>query len=50
MLNLIIGHCIEVCSIITDENRLKNKAKSVIQDAGLQDRAANSVELLAASF
>jgi len=36
--------------LITGENRLKNKAKSVIQDAGLQDRAANSVELLAASF
>lgn len=36
--------------LITGENRLKKKAKSVIQDAGLQDRAANSVELLAAAF
>jgi hypothetical protein len=36
--------------LITGKDRLKKKAKSIIQDAGLQDRAANSVELLAASF
>ena len=36
--------------LITGNNRLKKKVKSVIQDAGLQDRAANSVELLAAAF
>jgi len=36
--------------LITGESRLKKKAKSVVKDAGLQDRAANSVELLAAAF
>ncbi|MDA2920318.1 hypothetical protein MYX76_12645 [Desulfobacterota bacterium AH_259_B03_O07] len=36
--------------LITGEARLKKKAKSVIKDAGLQDRAANSIELLAAGF
>ncbi len=36
--------------LITGEKRLKKKAKAVIQDSGLQDRAANSVELLAAAF
>lgn len=36
--------------LITGDNRLKKKAKSVIQSAGLQRRAANSVELLAAAF
>jgi len=36
--------------LITGERRLKTKAKSIIKDAGLQDRATNSVELLTASF
>lgn len=36
--------------LITGKTRLKKKAKSIIKDAGLQDRAANSVELLAAAF
>lgn len=36
--------------LITGENRLKKKAKSVVSSARLHDRAANSVELLAAAF
>ncbi len=36
--------------LITGESRLKKKAKSVVKGAGLQHRAANSVELLAAAF
>ncbi|HDZ69177.1 MAG TPA: hypothetical protein ENH43_02015 [Phycisphaerales bacterium] len=36
--------------LITGESRLRKKVKAVVQGAGLQDRAANSVELLAAAF
>ena len=36
--------------LITGEKRLKDKAQAVIRDAGLEKRAANSVELLTASF
>jgi hypothetical protein len=36
--------------LITGDKRLRAKAKSLINKAGLEMRAANSVELLAASF
>lgn len=36
--------------LITGEARFKEKVKSIIKGAGLQDRATNSVELLAAAF
>lgn len=36
--------------LITGDNRLRTKAKDVIKEAGLVERAANSVELLAATF
>ena len=36
--------------LINGESRLKRKAKNVAKNAGLEKRAANSVELLAASF
>jgi hypothetical protein len=36
--------------LITGEKRLKVKAQTVIKNAGLEERAANSVELLTASF
>jgi len=36
--------------LITGELRLKKKAKSIVSEAGLNERAANSVELLSASF
>lgn len=36
--------------LINGENRLKRKAKDVAKNAGLEKRATNSVELLAATF
>lgn len=36
--------------LISGEKRLQGKAKSLIDEAGLGDRAKNSVELLAAAF
>ena len=36
--------------LITGDNRLKKKAKSIVKEAGLDKRATNSVELLAAAF
>jgi hypothetical protein len=36
--------------LINGEERLKEKAQTVASDAGLEDRAANCVELLAAAF
>lgn len=36
--------------LISGEDRLKKKASVVVSDAGLQKRAANSVELIAAAF
>lgn len=36
--------------LITGEERLRNKAQTVLTKAGLEERAANSVELLAAAF
>jgi len=36
--------------LISGEERLRGKAKSLIDEAGLGDRAKNSVELLAAAF
>ena len=36
--------------LISGEERLRGKAKSLIDEAGLGDRAKNSVELLAVDF
>lgn len=36
--------------LITGEDRLKGKAKELLKEAGLEKRATNSVELLAATF
>lgn len=36
--------------LINGENRLKRKAKKIAKTAGLEDRAGNSVELIAATF
>ena len=36
--------------LISGENRLKRKAKDIVENAGLEERAANSVELIAATF
>jgi len=36
--------------LISGEERLKGKAQRITAEAGLEDRAANSVELLAAAF
>jgi len=36
--------------LITGDSRLKEKAKAAILSAGLEQRAANSIELLAAAF
>ena len=36
--------------LINGESRLKRKAKNVAKNAGLEKRATNSVELLAATF
>jgi len=36
--------------LISGEERLKEKAKEILNEAGLQDRAKNSVERLAAAF
>jgi hypothetical protein len=36
--------------LLTGDESLKKRAKAVVEDAHLQDRAANSVELLAAAF
>lgn len=36
--------------LISGDNRLREKAKLLIDEAGLKDRAKNSVELLAAAF
>jgi len=36
--------------LITGEDTLINKAESIVEGAGLEERAANSVELLAATF
>lgn len=36
--------------LITGETRLREKAKKLLNEAGLDDRAKNSVELIAASF
>ena len=36
--------------LISGDDRLREKARSLLDEAGLQDRAKNSVELLAAAF
>ncbi len=36
--------------LITGDTKLRKKARAVLKQAKLQERAANSVELLAASF
>jgi len=36
--------------LISGNDKLKTKAKNIVKGAGLDDRAANSVELLAATF
>ncbi|MCE7934385.1 MAG: hypothetical protein DYG96_07305 [Chlorobi bacterium CHB2] len=36
--------------LITGDSQLRNKVEKIIQEAGLNDRARNSVELLAAQF
>lgn len=36
--------------LITGEKRLRVKAKNLLKDAGIQNRAQNSVELMAATF
>jgi hypothetical protein len=36
--------------LITGDKRLRAKAKAVVSKAGLEQRAANSVELLTATF
>ena len=36
--------------LIKGDNTLKDKATRIVESAGLEERAANSVELLAASF
>ncbi len=36
--------------LITGDDQLKQKAKEIVDGAGLEDRAANSVELIAADF
>lgn len=36
--------------LITGNNKIKRKAKAVVDEAGLENRASNSVELIAANF
>lgn len=36
--------------LISGDERLREKAQSLLREAGLDDRARNSVELLAAAF